>query len=58
MLAPQHTATGEVQIVKVPTKQKAISFSRIPNNLGMVIKARKLREFDQVLEERQKQKKV
>lgn len=39
---PQHTATGEVEIVEVPTRQKAVSFSHIPNNLGLVIKAKKI----------------
>lgn len=43
---PQHTVTGEIRIVKVPTVDKPISVSSIPNNLGMVIKARKLAELD------------
>lgn len=42
---PQHTATGELEIVTVPTQQKVVAFSRIPNNLGMVIKATRLIEF-------------
>ena len=43
---PQHTATGEVRIVTVPTQQRAIALSSIPNNLGLVIKAARLREMD------------
>lgn len=42
---PQYTATGELQVVNVPTQQRLVAFSRIPNNLGMVIKATKLRDF-------------
>ena len=43
---PQHTATGEVRIVNVPTQQRAIAISNIPNNLGLVIKAERLQEMD------------
>lgn len=46
---PQHTATGEIQIVDVPTTQQAVAFSRIPNNLGLVIKAHRLLELDSIL---------
>ncbi len=46
---PQHTATGEVRIVNVPTQQRAIALSGIPNNLGFVIKASRLREIDAIL---------
>lgn len=42
---PQHTAAGELQVVTVPTQQKLVAFSRIPNNLGLVIKATKLEAF-------------
>jgi len=43
---PQHTATGEVRIVTIPTQQRVLAFSTIPNNLGLVIKASRLRELD------------
>lgn len=43
---PQHTVTGEIEIVNVPTKQKAIAFSTIPNNLGFVIKAQKILDLE------------
>lgn len=46
---PQHTATGEVRIVTVPTQQRAIALSTIPNNLGLVIKAVRLREMDDLI---------
>jgi len=43
---PQHTATGEIQIVDVPTSQKPIAVSSIPNNLGLVIKSTRIRELE------------
>lgn len=46
---PQHTITGEIKIVNVPTSLDQISESRIPNNLGIVIKSNKLLDFDKVL---------
>lgn len=45
----QHSVTGEVQVVDIPTSQRAHSVSNIPNNLGLVIKSERLREFDAVL---------
>lgn len=47
--APQHRVDGTVQIVPIPTAAKAISVSQIPNNLGIVIKANKLRELDDIV---------
>ncbi|XQA79426.1 S1 family peptidase [Xanthomonas sacchari] len=46
---PQHTASGEVRIINVPTQQRAVAFSTIPNNLGFVIKASRLREMQDAL---------
>ncbi len=43
---PQHTATGEVRIVNVPTAQKPIAISSIPNNLGLVIKSSRVYELE------------
>ena len=45
---PQHTATGEIEIVDVPVAQRPILISRIPNNLGIVIKSELLKHFDAV----------
>lgn len=42
---PQHMASGEVRIVNVPTQQRAMAFSTIPNNLGFVIKSERLNEI-------------
>lgn len=46
---PQFTAEGEVVVVTVPTQHQAIAVSKIPMNLGVVIKARCLLDFDNVL---------
>lgn len=46
---PQHTASGEVRIVNVPTQQRAVAFSTIPNNLGFVIKSNRLHEMRDAL---------
>jgi hypothetical protein len=43
---PQHTATGDIQIVNVPTSNKPMAITGIPNNIGIVIKAEKLIELD------------
>ena len=43
---PQFTAQGEIRIVTVPTKQIPISLSSIPNNLGLVIKAERIKELE------------
>lgn len=45
---PQHTATGEVKIIDVPTVQKPVTFSSIPNNLGLVIKSSRIKELEQL----------
>ncbi len=46
---PQHTATGEIRIVNVPTRDAPVAISRIPNNLGLIIKSSCLTEFDDVI---------
>lgn len=43
---PQHTASGKIEIVNVPTRQEPIAISRIPNNLGIIIKAKKIFELE------------
>lgn len=49
---PQHTTTGEVRIIDVPTVQKPISISTIPNNLGLIIKSERIRELERLFEEK------
>lgn len=47
---PQHTAQGDIHIVPIPTiNQKAISISSIPNNLGMVIQSKKIKDFESII---------
>jgi len=47
---PQHTASGEIIIVNVPQLQIPTAISRIPNNLGLVIKAERLLELETLFE--------
>jgi hypothetical protein len=47
---PQHTASGDIVIQDIPTTSKPIAISRIPNNLGLVIKAERLLDFEPILE--------
>jgi hypothetical protein len=43
---PQHTAQGDIQIVNVPTVDRPIAISRIPNNLGLIIKSIRILELE------------
>jgi hypothetical protein len=43
---PQHMANGEIVLVPVPTQNKPMSFTSMPNNLGYVIKAVELQAFE------------
>lgn len=45
---PQAIAQGEVHTVKIPTIDKNIAISRIPNNLGYVIKAERILELEKL----------
>jgi len=46
---PQHTASGEIVIQNIPAKSKPVAISRIPNNLGLVIRAERLIDFEPIL---------
>lgn len=46
---PQHVAEGEIQTINVSLLQVPISLSKIPNNLGFVIKAQKILDFKPLL---------
>ena len=46
---PQHVAEGEIKTIDVPLRQIPISLSRIPNNLGFVVKSQKLYDFKALL---------
>lgn len=43
---PQHTAQGDIQIVDVPTVERPIAISRIPNNLGLIIKSERILQLE------------
>lgn len=43
---PQHTTTGEVVVVEVPTDTKTLAIGTIPNNLGYVISSTRLTELE------------
>jgi hypothetical protein len=45
---PQHTVEGDIRIVTVPTKHKAVSLATIPNNLGIIIKSERLLDFEDI----------
>lgn len=46
---PQHTVKGELQILPVPTTSAPSVISLIPTNLGLVIKAERLLDFEAIL---------
>ena len=48
----QHTVTGEIRVINIPVRQEQIALSGIPNNLGFIIKAYKLFDFEPILEKR------
>jgi len=49
---PQFTVDGKLEVVTVPTQQTVIAQSRIPVNLGLVIKAERILEFETIFEKR------
>ena len=46
---PQHVAEGEIKTIDVPLAHVPISLSKIPNNLGFVVKAQKIADFRKLL---------
>jgi hypothetical protein len=46
---PEYTATGEVRITNIPQRQDTLALTRIPINLGNVIRSSKLLDFESVL---------
>lgn len=47
---PQLTVTGEIEVVTIPNvQQKALAVSRIPNNLGYIIKSNAILDFIPVI---------
>lgn len=47
---PQHTASGDIILAPVPTHNKPMSLTSMPNNLGYVIKAFELNELEDIAE--------
>jgi len=47
---PQHVAEGEIKTIDVPLQHVPISLSKIPNNLGFVVKANKIHDFKAILQ--------
>ncbi|MEA3313418.1 MAG: serine protease [Caldisericota bacterium] len=45
---PQHTVEGEIKIIDVPVSQKPIVFSTVPNNLGLILKAERILELEEL----------
>lgn len=45
---PQHTAQGDIQVIDVPTAQRPVALSRIPNNLGLIIKSERIIELEEL----------
>jgi Trypsin-like peptidase domain len=46
---PQHIAEGEIKTINLPLAQVPISLSKIPNNLGFVVKSQKIMDFKSML---------
>ena len=47
---PQHTAWGEIEIVNTPTSNVPRAISKIPNNLGLVIKSERILELEKIFQ--------
>lgn len=43
---PQYIASGKIEVVNIPTKQESVVTSRIPTNLGLIIKGKKILELE------------
>lgn len=48
---PQHVAEGEIKTIQVPLQHVPISLSKIPNNLGFVVKSNKIHDFKALLQQ-------
>ncbi|SEO01061.1 Trypsin-like peptidase domain-containing protein [Paenibacillus sophorae] len=53
---PQFTATGEIAMMNIPTSPRPVAFSHIPMNLGLVIKAHKILDFEELLSTQYKER--
>ena len=48
----QMSVEGNIEIMEVPTANIPITKSKIPNNIGIIIKIEKLLDFESILEEK------
>ena len=55
---PQYRATGDIRTIDIPTAEKNIVVSSIPNNLGYVIKSERIQELEEELEKRIKMQRL
>ncbi|EUJ27711.1 Uncharacterised protein [Listeria grayi] len=46
----QHSVSGKLEIVEIPASRTQVTHTLIPNNLGVTIHARKLLDFEQLLD--------
>lgn len=46
----QFSIEGEIKVLPIPTQMKPVPISRIPINLGLVIKAKRILEFKPIIE--------
>lgn len=47
---PQFSARGEVSVENIPTAQRLVTSSSLPANLGLVVKAQRIADFDPLLQ--------
>jgi len=47
---PQQTVEGRLEVVTIPTQQTTVPVSRIPINLGFVIRSERILEFEPIIE--------
>jgi hypothetical protein len=45
---PQHSATGEIEVIDVPNVAKPVAVSKIPYNLGIVLRVYALLAFEPI----------
>ena len=45
----QHTVSGNLEFVDIPVVKQPLAVTQIPNNLGVVIKAKELLKFEDIL---------
>lgn len=49
---PQYFTEGEIRIIEVPTYQRPVAISGIPNNLGLIIKSQRIFELEKLFDKK------